>query len=138
METPEQRSRTMRAVKGTDTSIELEVRSLLHKAGFRYRLHARDLPGKPDVVFPSRRAVLFIHGCFWHGHSCKRGARQPKTNADYWLAKIGRNRERDARIKKALTAAGWRVYTIWECELNDDKAMARLKKALSRRAGRKG
>ncbi len=132
METPDQRSRTMRAVKGTDTSPELKVRSLLHRAGYRYRLHARDLPGKPDLVFPSRKTVLFIHGCFWHGHSCKRGNRQPKANSEYWSAKIGKNRERDRRAATVLAAAGWRVHTIWECELKDEQLLARLRRMLGK------
>lgn len=97
----------MRAVKGRDTGPELAVRRMLHARGYRYRLHRKDLPGKPDMTFPSRRKVVFVHGCFWHGHSCPRGARMPKTNADYWRAKIGRNRERDEAQRAALrTPAG--------------------------------
>ena len=87
----EQRSRTMRAVRDRDTKPELAVRRLLHRMGYRYRLHWRDLPGKPDIVFGPRRKVIFVHGCFWHGHSCNRGNRLPKTNAEYWKAKIERN-----------------------------------------------
>lgn len=114
-----QRSRIMRAVKGKDTGPELRVRSLLHRAGYRYRLHQRDLPGKPDLIFPARRAVIFVHGCFWHGHDCKRGDRRPKRNADYWREKIRRNRERDAEHVAALRRDGWSVLTLWECEIGD-------------------
>ena len=114
---PEQRSAVMRRVKGRDTSPELAVRRILRAAGVGYRLGGRGLPGKPDVVMPGRRVALFVHGCFWHGHDCARGARQPKANADYWIAKIDRNRARDARTSAELEALGWRVVTVWECEL---------------------
>jgi len=109
----------MRAVKSVDTGPEMIVRRMLHKLGYRYRLHRKDLPGKPDLVFPSRKAVIFVHGCFWHGHNCKRGARTPKTNIPYWTNKIRRNVERDAQAISDLKAAGWRVLVIWECELKD-------------------
>ncbi len=131
-DTPEQRSRTMRAVKGQDTSPEKTVRRLIHHMGYRYRLHRRDLPGKPDLVFASRRKVVFVHGCFWHGHGCKRGARMPKTNVDYWRRKIGRNVERDAEHHANLRALGWDVMIVWECELKDTAALAeRIKAFLS-------
>jgi len=117
--TDPQRSRIMRAVKSVDTGPEMIVRRMLHKLGYRYRLHRKDLPGKPDLVFPSRKAVIFVHGCFWHGHNCKRGARTPKTNTQYWTDKIRRNVERDAQTIADLKAAGWRVLVIWECELKD-------------------
>jgi DNA mismatch endonuclease (patch repair protein) len=110
----------MRAVKSKDTTPELRVRRLLHGMGYRYRLHRKDLPGHPDLVFVGRRKVIFIHGCFWHGHDCHRGARVPKTNADYWTAKIGRNRDRDARALNALAEQGWRALVLWECELKDE------------------
>lgn len=113
----EQRSRIMRAVHSKDTAPEMAVRRLLHSLGYRYRLHGRDLPGKPDVVFASRRKVIFVHGCFWHGHECLRGARLPKTNEMYWKAKINRNRVRDARNAITLETANWHVLTIWECEV---------------------
>lgn len=119
------RSRVMRAVKSHDTKPEIAVRSLLHRAGYRFRLHRNDLPGKPDLTFPGRKAVVFVHGCFWHGHSCKRGARIPKTNSDYWLAKIARNVSRDAGTINALDAQGWRVAVVWECELADSPAVLR-------------
>ena len=126
----------MRRVKGKDTGPELTVRRLLHGLGFRYRLHRRDLPGAPDLVFPSRRAALFVHGCFWHGHDCARGARAPKQNAEYWAAKIRRNRTRDAETERALAALGWRAIVVWECELRDRAALtARLVQALSANGG---
>ena len=107
----------MRAVKSKDTRPELCLRKALHARGLRYALHRKDLPGKPDLVFPKYRCVLFVHGCFWHGHHCKRGARQPKTNAEYWREKIARNTARDAAAQHALRSAGWRVLIAWECEL---------------------
>jgi DNA mismatch endonuclease (patch repair protein) len=107
----------MRAVRSTNTKPELIVRRIAHALGFRFRLHRTDLPGKPDIVFPARAKAIFVHGCFWHGHDCKRGAREPKTNAGYWLAKIARNRARDAASMKALKAIGWKSTVIWECEL---------------------
>src|SRR5215218_5303552 len=110
----------MQRVKGKDTSPELKVRRLLHRLGARFRLHRKDLPGAPDIVLPGRRLAIFVHGCFWHGHDCASGARVPKQNRDYWLGKVGRNRERDVANRAALEARGWRVETIWECELKDD------------------
>jgi DNA mismatch endonuclease, patch repair protein len=107
----------MRAVKSKDTSPELAVRQLTHALGYRYRLHKSDLPGKPDLVFSSRRKAIFVHGCFWHGHDCKRGARVPQDNRDYWIAKISRNKARDARNGECLCELGWTVLTIWECEI---------------------
>tara|TARA_R110000868_G_scaffold369706_1_gene633143 strand:- start:98 stop:442 length:345 start_codon:yes stop_codon:yes gene_type:complete len=92
------------------------VRKLLHAAGYRFRLHRKDLPGSPDLVFPGRRKVVFVHGCFWHGHDCKRGARQPKANAEYWIAKIARNQARDRQTIAALKAEGWNSAIIWECQ----------------------
>ncbi len=114
---PEKRSAVMRAVKSKDTKPELRLRRALHALGFRYRLNVKDLPGKPDLVFPRHKTILFVHGCFWHGHDCKRGRRVPKSNADYWREKIRKNRMRDRKNKKALEALGWRVITVWECEI---------------------
>jgi DNA mismatch endonuclease (patch repair protein) len=113
--TPEQRSAVMRRVKGRDTTPELAVRRSLRAAGIGYRLGGGGLPGRPDLVMKGRGVAVFVHGCFWHGHDCARGARKPKANAAYWSAKIGRNRVRDARAVAALEAAGWRVITVWEC-----------------------
>ena len=107
----------MRAVRSYDTKPELFVRRSLHKLGYRFRLHRKDLPGKPDLVFPSRRKVIFVHGCFWHGHDCKRGGRVPKNNRDYWIAKIEKNRVRDKSNLKELKRLGWKAKVIWECEL---------------------
>ena len=124
---PAKRSAVMRQVKGKDTTPELKVRKALTALGARYRLHRKDLPGSPDVVLPGRKLALFVHGCFWHGHDCARGARVPKANRDYWIAKVARNRARDMKTREALTTAGWRVETIWECDLKDAAAlMARL------------
>ncbi len=107
----------MRAVKSKDTTPELHLRRALHALGFRYRLNVKDLPGKPDLVFPKHKVALFVHGCFWHGHECKRGRRVPKSNTEYWRDKIGKNRIRDRKNKKALEALGWRVLTVWECAI---------------------
>ena len=129
------RSAVMRAVKGADTGPELRIRKALFAEGLRYRLHDRRLPGSPDLVFPARRAVLFVHGCFWHGHRCPRGARAPKSNAAYWTAKIARNRARDAAAEAALRAAGWRVFMVYECEMKDAAAAARRLAKLIRDEG---
>ena len=125
----ELRSRTMRAVKGCDTKPEMTVRRLLHRMGYRYRLHRKDLPGKPDIVFGPRRKVIFVHGCFWHGHSCKRGSRVPKSNSEYWQAKIARNVERHSDQVDELTASGWTVLTLWECKLSNQTALIQRLKA---------
>ena len=122
--TPEHRSRVMASVKGRDTKPELKVRRLLHRLGARFRLHRKDLPGAPDIVLPRRKLAIFVHGCFWHGHDCARGARVPKANRPYWEAKIGRNRSRDVVNREALEAAGWRVETIWECEMKDEAGLS--------------
>lgn len=126
------RSAVMRRVKGRDTAPELKVRRALTALGARYRLQRADLPGKPDIVMPGRRLAIFVHGCFWHGHDCARGSRVPKANRDYWLGKVERNRARDLRSREALTALGWRVETIWECDLKDAAALeARLRSLLA-------
>lgn len=124
------RSAVMRRVKGRDTSPELTVRKALTRLGARYRLHRKDLPGSPDIVFVGRKLALFVHGCFWHGHDCARGARVPKQNRDYWVAKVGRNVARDARTREALEALGWRVETIWECDLKDAASLEGRLRAL--------
>ncbi|MEW5773766.1 MAG: very short patch repair endonuclease [Thermodesulfobacteriota bacterium] len=117
------RSRVMRSVKGKNTRPEKAVRSLLHAMGYRFRLHRQDLPGSPDVVLPGRRAAIFVHGCFWHGHDCKRGDRPPKTNAEYWRRKRAGNVARDRERRSELEALGWRVLVIWECEVKDAEAL---------------
>jgi DNA mismatch endonuclease, patch repair protein len=111
----------MAAVRSKDTAPELRVRKALHALGYRFRIHRSDLPGKPDVVLPKYRIILFVHGCFWHGHSCSRGKRKPATRADYWEAKVRRNQERDDRNAKELERQGWRVITLWECQLVADQ-----------------
>ncbi len=115
--------KVMRANKGKDTKPEMIVRRLAHGMGYRYRLHRKGLPGKPDLVFGSRRKVIFVHGCFWHHHpdpGCKI-ARLPKSRLDFWLPKLDANRVRDDRDEKALENLGWRVLTVWECELKDEE-----------------
>jgi DNA mismatch endonuclease, patch repair protein len=122
-----ERCRTMAAVKSSDTSPEMVVRRGLHALGFRYRLHVAELPGKPDLVLPLWRAVIFVDGCFWHGHGCSR-FRFPASRIDYWGPKITRNRQRDRSTSAQLRRLGWRVLRVWECELADNggAAIARL------------
>jgi DNA mismatch endonuclease (patch repair protein) len=119
----DKRSAIMRRVKGKDTAPELVVRKLIWRLGGRYRLHRADLPGKPDIVLAGRKLAIFVHGCFWHGHDCARGARVPQANRDYWLTKVARNKARDAETRARLQAAGWRVAVIWECDLKDRPAL---------------
>lgn len=114
----------MQAVKSQDTKPEMTVRRLVHKAGYRYRLHRSDLPGKPDLIFPRLKKIIFVHGCFWHGHDCKRGAREPKENYEYWRRKISRNKERDTKEQEALQAMGWDVLVIWECQLKNYEVLS--------------
>jgi len=121
---PEQRSALMSRIKGKDTKIELEVRRGLHALGFRYRLGGAGLPGRPDIVLPKYRTVVFVHGCFWHRHSCHL-FRLPKTRPEFWEAKINANAERDRRKEAELVAMGWRVGTIWECQLRGLSTKAR-------------
>lgn len=134
---PEQRSAIMSRVRGKDTAPELAVRRLTFALGYRYRLHRKDLPGRPDIVFPSRRKAIFVHGCFWHGHGCEKG-RLPKSRLDYWQPKIATNRDRDARQVKGLEDLGWKVLTLWQCELKDPRQVAiKIKRFLGRVAGPK-
>ena len=121
----ERQSAIMRAVKSKDTSPERAVRRILRQFAPGYRLHRAELPGKPDIVYIGRRRVVFVHGCFWHGHDCARGTRAPKTNADYWRRKIMRNQLRDAQHEAALLAQGWRLLVVWECELKDVPKLTR-------------
>lgn len=123
--TSEQRCACMRAVKSQNTTPELFVRSLLHRLGCRFSLNRSDLPGKPDIVLPSRGCIILVHGCFWHGHTCARGRRQPVTNGRYWRMKIERNRHRDRRALNALRRKGWRVLVVWECETRDQIKLAK-------------
>src|SRR6202521_2601072 len=129
---PEKRSWIMSRVRGSDTNPELMIRSMLHRLGYRFRLHRKDLPGTPDVVLSGRRSVVFVHGCFWHGHTCSRG-NLPTSNADFWQRKIAKNRERDGRVQKELKKEGWKVLTIWQCETKNKNALA---KRLTRFLGR--
>ena len=129
------RSANMRAIRSKDMLPELAVRSLVHRLGYRFRLHRSDLPGKPDLVFPSRRKVIFVHGCFWHSHECKI-AHVPKSNKDYWEPKLGRNRARDLQNVEALKADGWRVLVIWECKTRDARKLGlQLRRFLEQRHG---
>lgn len=114
--TPEQRRFNMSRIRGKDTKPEMLLRRGLHALGFRFRLHRKDLPGRPDLVFPSRRAVIFMHGCFWHGHACPM-CRIPATRREFWTAKITGNRVRDAAATDRLRVLGWRVFVVWECAL---------------------
>jgi len=126
-----QRSKRMALVRGKDTKPELLVRRLVHGLGYRYRLHRRDLPGTPDLVFPARRRVIFVHGCFWHRHIDGALARLPKSRIDFWLPKLEGNVERDARNLHELRKLGWGVMTIWECQLSDTaRVVSRIKRFL--------
>jgi DNA mismatch endonuclease, patch repair protein len=117
------RSEVMRAVKGRDTTPERAVRKILRDIAPYYLLHRRDLPGAPDIAYIGRKKAIFVHGCFWHGHDCKRGARMPKANAEYWAQKIARNRARDEKHRAAYADMGWDLLTIWECEMRDEAAL---------------
>ncbi|MFN0122693.1 MAG: very short patch repair endonuclease [Blastocatellia bacterium] len=130
--TREQRHRNMSAIKGANTKPEMMVRSMAHGLGFRYRLHRKDLPGKPDLVFPSPRKVIFVHGCFWHMHDCRYGSVIPATNTEFWQNKRMSNVTRDQRNLRELKKTGWRVLVIWECETKDlGKLEKRLRKFLT-------
>ena len=120
--TKEARSRLMSKIGQANTGPERKVRSLLHRLGYRFRLHVRALPGTPDIVLPGRKAVIFVHGCFWHGHVCK-AEKMPKSRTDYWGPKIEANKKRDKRQQRLLRKLGWKVIVVWECEL---KALDKL------------
>ena len=124
-----ERSALMARIRGTDTKPEVFVRSALHRAGFRFRLHGRTLPGRPDIVLPKHRTVVFVHGCFWHRHGCALSS-EPATRRAFWREKFARNVARDKRTAAALRRAGWRVLTVWECSLRTaarrEQAVARL------------
>lgn len=133
--TPQKRSETMSRVKSRNTKPELRVRSALHRLGYRFRLHRKDLPGKPDVILPKYGTAVFVHGCFWHQHPGCRKATMPVNNRDYWEAKLRRNVERDDKARRALEDLGWRVVTLWECEIprKDDELRERLRDMLGSR-----
>lgn len=118
--TPEQRHHNMAAIQSSSTKPELKLRRALWSLGFRYRVNEKRLPGKPDIVLPMYRTVIFVHGCFWHGHKNCKSASTPKTNTDFWTAKLARNQERDQEVWRQLEAKGWNVIIVWECELKKD------------------
>lgn len=122
--TPEPRRRIMRAIKSQDTAPELLVRRLAHRLGYRFRIQGRNLPGKPDLVFPRKRKVIFVHGCFWHSHQCC-GGRIPSRNTAYWKEKLARTVQRDGAALTALTALGWKARVFWECELQNLQSVER-------------
>jgi DNA mismatch endonuclease (patch repair protein) len=131
------RSENMRAIRGKDTLPELAVRSLVHRLGYRFRLHGKDLPGKPDLVFPARRKVIFVHGCFWHSHGCKSGL-VPNSNREFWLPKLARNKARDGKNLTALGGRGWKALVIWQCELADAISLrSKIRRFLGRKGGKK-
>lgn len=127
------RSENMRRIQGKDTAPELAVHKLCREIGFPgYRLYRKELPGKPDVVWIGRKQVLFVHGCFWHGHECSEGIRKPKSNRDYWIPKIKRNKQRDADNIATLRATGWNILIVWECEIKKQQHLSKkLKRFLS-------
>jgi DNA mismatch endonuclease, patch repair protein len=131
--TPEQRSRNMAAIRSRDTAPELRVRKALHLLGYRYRVCRSDLPGKPDIVLPRYRTVIFVHGCFWHMHDCPMGRPKPATNASFWEEKRSRNAARDKRHAASLRRAGWRVFTVWECQTCSAEKLSRAVGLLDRR-----
>lgn len=119
------RSANMACIKGKNTKPELIVRSLLHRLGLRFRLHKKDLPGKPDIVLSKWNTVIFVHGCFWHGHIGCKGASIPKTNTEFWVNKIKKNIERDLIAEEKLRLAGWRVLIVWECQIKNNKILSK-------------
>ena len=121
----------MSRVRKVDTKPELAVRQLAHRMGYRFRLHRRDLPGTPDLVFPGRRKVIFVHGCFWHRHDCTLAGKVPQKRAEYWGPKLARNVERDEATRAALEALGWKVLTVWECEIRADNVQETLGRFLA-------
>lgn len=130
---PEQRSRNMSKIKQKDTKPEKLLRKAIHRAGFRFRKNVKNLPGKPDIVLPKYKTVIFVHGCFWHRHDCKRGHSIPSNRKKFWIEKFRKNVERDAEKQKLLKEEGWKVIVIWECELKDmDKVLSKLKKELKK------
>ncbi|MBW1796587.1 MAG: DNA mismatch endonuclease Vsr [Deltaproteobacteria bacterium] len=132
--TPEQRSHNMAAIRSKDTKPEMLVRRLVHSMGYRYRLHRKDLPGKPDLTFSKLQKVIFVHGCYWHMHNCRYGRVTPKTNTEFWRKKRQSNVERDRKNLKALKVADWDTLVVWECEIKDrHRLMAKLSDFLKNR-----
>jgi DNA mismatch endonuclease (patch repair protein) len=129
--TKQQRSEIMARIKGRNTTPERTVRSMLHKMGYRFRLHVRELPGRPDIVLPRHGKIILVHGCFWHGHNCGRGTR-PGTNPEFWNRKIDGNMERDKRTRKGLHSLSWKVLVLWECQIKNGETLhRRLRKFMS-------
>lgn len=127
----ERRSENMRQIKSKNTKPEMVLRFMLHRAGYRYRLHSSVLPGKPDLIFPSRKAVIFVHGCFWHQHRNCQDGHVPESRSNYWIPKLSRNVERDTQVLRELRTLGWRVLVVWECELKSpEKVMRKAAKFL--------
>lgn len=125
--TPEKRSWIMGRVKGRDTKPEILVRSMIHRMGLRFRLHRRDLPGSPDIVLPKHKKIIFVHGCFWHGHKGCLRSKRPITNIEFWNKKLDQNIERDKRFQRILKEAGWDVLVVWQCETSKpDKLLRKL------------
>jgi len=127
---PERRSENMRRIRSKGMAPELAIRRLVHRMGYRFRLHRKDLPGRPDLVFPSRRKVIFVHGCFWHQHEGCKVARVPRSNLEYWLPKLARNQERDAEHQRTLREIGWKSLVVWECEAEDENTPNQIRKFL--------
>jgi DNA mismatch endonuclease (patch repair protein) len=123
--TPEQRRRNMQRIRSKDTKPELRVRQLVHRLGYRFRLHGAKLPGRPDLVFAARRKVIFVHGCYWHMHACRYGRVVPATNAEFWQKKRSGNVVRDRVVRVALRKAGWTLLVIWECQVRDEERVAK-------------
>ena len=121
--TPEQRRLNMSRIRGKNTKPEMVVRRLVHSLGFRYRLHVQALPGSPDLVFPARHKVIFVHGCFWHRHRCRLGRPRPATRASFWENKLAGNVERDRRTRQALQKAGWKPLVVWQCQIRDSERL---------------
>ena len=134
---PERRSWNMSRIRGKDTLPEKRFRSLLHRAGFRFRLHSRKLPGRPDIVLPKYRTVVFVHGCYWHRHKGCRFATTPKTRKDFWLRKFKKNVARDKEVQAILKKENWRVFVVWECELdkNPEKLIDKFQRFVKVKAG---
>jgi DNA mismatch endonuclease (patch repair protein) len=133
--TPERRSANMARIRSAHTKPEMIVRRMAHRLGFRFRMHRRNLPGKPDLVFAGRKKIVFVHGCYWHGHGCKVGGTGAKSNQAYWGPKIARNRERDDSAIIALKASGWNVLVVWECETRDETGLAKRLRRFLKSAG---
>lgn len=129
--TPEQRSYCMSRIQSRDTKPEVVVRKMLHSLGYRYKLHDKSLPGKPDLVFPGRKKIILVHGCFWHRHNCRWGKVKPQTNTDFWNDKLQKNVERDKRTRKELKKMGWKVFVVWECHTRQKRREWLLERLVS-------